>query len=191
MQEVFVMNQPIRTIVGKSEKRIDAVEKATGKLKYISDYAVPGMLHAKLVTSTHAHATIKSIDTSEAWNVPGVRAIVTGEVFPFQIGPILADRPPLAFGKVRYFGEPVAIVVADSEHQGKLAASKVKVEYEPLAVVNSVQHAFQADAPLVHENSRDYTKIIDNVYPVPGTNIGSHIKIRKGDIGADNLPSTS
>jgi len=177
------MNQPIRTIVGKSEKRIDAVEKATGKLKYISDYAVQGMLHAKLVTSTHAHAIIKSIDTSEAWNVPGVRAIVTGEVFPFHIGPILADRPPLAFGKVRYYGEPVAIVVADSEHQGKLAASKVKVEYEPLPVVNSVQQAFQADAPLVHESSGDYTKIIDNVYPVPGTNIGSHIKIRKGDIG--------
>lgn len=178
------MNQPIRTIVGKSEKRIDAVEKATGKLRYISDYAVPGMLYAKLVTSTQAHAIIKSIDTLEAWNVPGVRAIVTGEVFPFHIGPILADRPPLAFGKVRYFGEPVAIVVADSEHQGKLAASKVKVEYEPLPVVNSVQHAFQTDAPLVHDNSGDYIKITDDVYPVHGTNIGSHIKIRKGDIGS-------
>jgi CO/xanthine dehydrogenase Mo-binding subunit len=113
------MNQPIRTIVGKSVKRIDAVEKATGKLRYISDYAVPDMLHA----------TNKSIDTSEAWKVPGMRAILTGEGFPFHIGPILADHPPLAFDKVRYFGEPVAVVVADSEHQGKLAASKVKVEY--------------------------------------------------------------
>ncbi|MFC5587487.1 xanthine dehydrogenase family protein molybdopterin-binding subunit [Sporosarcina soli] len=178
------MKQSIHTTVGKVEKRIDVVEKARGKVRYVSDYAVPGMLHAKLVTSTQAHALIKSIDITEAWKVPGVRAIVTGDVFPYHIGPILADRPPLAFQKVRYYGEPVAIVVADSEHQGKLAASKVKVDYEPLPVVNSVQQAFQTDAPLIHEHSGQYTKIIDNVYPVPGTNIGSHIKIRKGDVGA-------
>lgn len=177
------MTNKIWTTVGKSEQRIDVVEKSTGKVRYVGDYSVPGLMHAKLVKSTQAHALIKSIDTTEAWKMPGVRAIVTGEVFPFHIGPILADRPPLAFGKVRYYGEPIAIVVADSEHQGKLAASKVKVEYEPLPVVNSVQQAFQADAPLVHDNSGDYTKIIDNVYPVPGTNIGSHFKIRKGDIG--------
>ncbi|MCG7334467.1 xanthine dehydrogenase family protein molybdopterin-binding subunit [Sporosarcina sp. ACRSM] len=178
------MKQSIHTTVGKAEKRIDVVEKARGKVRYVSDYAVPGMLHAKLVTSTQAHATIKSIDLTEAWKVPGVRAIVTGDVFPYHIGPILADRPPLAFQKVRYYGEPVAIVVADSEYQGKLAASKVKVNYEPLPVVNSVQQAFQTDAPLIHEHSGQYTKIIDNVYPVSGTNIGSHIKIRKGDVGA-------
>lgn len=178
------MKQSIHTTVGKVEKRIDVVEKARGKVRYVSDYAVPGILHAKLVTSTQAHALIKSIDITEAWKVPGVRAIVTGDVFPYHIGPILADRPPLAFQKVRYYGEPVAIVVADSEHQGKLAASKVKVDYEPLPVVNSVQQAFQTDAPLIHEHSGQYTKIIDNVYPVPGTNIGSHIKIRKGDVGA-------
>ena len=57
----------------------------------------------------------------------------------------------------------------------------MKVEYEPLPVVNSVQQAFQKDSPLVHENSGQYMKIISNVYPVQGTNIGSHIKIRKGD----------
>jgi CO/xanthine dehydrogenase Mo-binding subunit len=177
------MKQSIHTTVGKVEKRIDVVEKARGKVRYVSDYAVPGMLHAKLVTSTQAHALIKSIDITEAWKVPGVRAIVTGDVFPYHIGPILADRAPLAFQKVRYYGEPVAIVVPDSEHQGKLAASKVKVDYEPLPVVNSVQQAFQSDAPLIHEHSGQYTKIIDNVYPVAGTNIGSHIKIRKGDVG--------
>lgn len=179
-----MMNQSVHTTVGKSEKRVDIVEKAAGRVRYVSDYAAPGMLHAKLVTSTEAHAIIKSIDTTEAWKVPGVRAIVTGDAFPFHIGPILADRPPLAFQKVRYYGEPVAIVVADHEHQGKLAASMVKVEYEPLPVVNSVQQAFQTDAPLIHEHSGQYTKIIDNVYPVPGTNIGSHIKIRKGDVGS-------
>ncbi|WOV84473.1 xanthine dehydrogenase family protein molybdopterin-binding subunit [Sporosarcina jeotgali] len=169
------------SFVGKPEQRIDAVEKSTGKVRYVGDYSVPGLMHAKLVTSTQAHAKITSIDTTEAWKVPGVRAIVTGEVFPYHIGPILADRPPLAFEKVRYCGEPVAIIVADHEYQAKLATTKVKVEYEPLPIVNSVQQAFQTDAPLVHENAGSYTKIISNVYPKTGTNIGSHIKIRKGN----------
>lgn len=175
------MLNKVFTTVGKPEQRIDAVEKSTGKVRYVGDYSVPGLMHAKLVTSTHAHATITSIDTTEAWKVPGVRAIVTGEIFPYHIGPILADRPPLAFEKVRYYGEPVAIIVADHEYQAKLATTKVKVEYEPLPIVNSVQQAFLPDAPLVHENAGSYTKIISNVYPKSGTNIGSHIKIRKGN----------
>ncbi|HJF34281.1 MAG TPA: xanthine dehydrogenase family protein molybdopterin-binding subunit [Sporosarcina psychrophila] len=178
------MDSTIRTTVGKSEHRIDAVEKVTGKVRYIGDYAVPGMLHAKLVTSTNAHATITALDTKEAWKVPGVRAIVTGDMFPFHIGPILADRPPLAFEKVRYYGEPVAIIVADHEHQAKLAASKVKIKYEPLPIVNSAKQAFETDAPLIHPDLGQYMKIISDVYPVPGTNIGSHIKIRKGDLGS-------
>ncbi|WP_186670406.1 xanthine dehydrogenase family protein molybdopterin-binding subunit [Sporosarcina sp. BP05] len=178
------MTNKIWTTVGKPEQRIDAVEKSTGKVRYVGDYSVPGLMHAKLVKSTQAHAMITSIDTTEAWKMPGVRAIVTGEIFPFHIGPILADRPPLAFEKVRYYGEPVAIVVADHEHQAKLATEKVKVEYELLPVVNSVQQAFQSDAPLVHENAEHYTKIISDVYPKAGTNIGSHIKIRKGDFEA-------
>ncbi|WP_203249124.1 xanthine dehydrogenase family protein molybdopterin-binding subunit [Sporosarcina beigongshangi] len=175
------MNNTARISVGQPAARIDTLDKATGIVKYIGDLVGPGILHAKLVTSTEAHANLKSVDTAEAWKVPGVRAIITGDVFPYHIGPLLADRPPLAFKKVRYYGEPIAIVVADHEYQGKLAASKVKVTYESLPVVNSVQQAFQIDAPLVHDNSGDYTKIITDVYPVPGTNIGSHNKIRKGD----------
>lgn len=178
------MTNKIWSTVGKPEQRIDAVEKARGKVKYVGDYSVAGQMHAKLVTSTEAHALIKSIDTTEAWKMPGVRAIVTGTMFPFHIGPILADRPPLAFEKVRYYGEPVAIIVADHEHQAKLATQKVKVDYEPLPVVNSVQQAFQSDAPLVHKNAGQYTKLISDVYPKDGSNIGSHIKIRKGDFEA-------
>ncbi|MBL4952879.1 xanthine dehydrogenase family protein molybdopterin-binding subunit [Neobacillus sp. YIM B02564] len=167
--------------IGKPEQRIDAVEKAAGTVRYTADYSVPGLLHAKLATSTQAHAKIKAIDVSEAWKVPGVRAIVTGKMFPYHIGPILADRPPLAFEKVRYYGEPLAIVVADQEYMAKQAAQLIHVKYEPLPVVNSAREAFQTDAPLIHENSGKYMKIISNVYPVQGTNIGSHIKIRKGD----------
>lgn len=175
------MNVNNYTYVGKSIQRIDIAQKASGTSRYTGDFFMPGMAHAKLVTSSYAHAKIKSIDTTEAWKVSGVRAIITGETFPYHIGPILADRPPLAFEKVRYNGEPVAIVVADHEHQAKQAANLVKVEYEPLKVVNSVQEAFQTGAPIIHEKLGQYKKIISNVYPVAGTNIGSHIKIRKGD----------
>ncbi|MFD0825781.1 xanthine dehydrogenase family protein molybdopterin-binding subunit [Neobacillus sp. M.A.Huq-85] len=171
----------VRKTIGKPEQRVDVIEKATGTVRFIGDFSMPNLAHAKLVTSTQAHAKIKYIDVTEAWKCPGVRSIVTGNMFPFHIGPILADRPPLAFDKVRYYGEPIAIVVADHEHQAKKAAQLVKVEYEPLPVVNSVQDAFKNDAPLIHENSGQYIKIISNVYPVQGTNIGSHIKIRKGD----------
>ena len=175
------MINKIWTTVGKPEHRIDALEKAMGRVKFMADYSAPGLLHAKLVTSTEAHALIKSIDKTEAWKMPGVRAIVTGDIFPFNIGPILADRPPLAFEKVRYYGEPIAIVVADHEHQAKAAAQKVLIKYKTLPVVNSVQQAFQTSSPLVHENSEQYTKLISDVHPKSGTNIGSHIKIRKGD----------
>lgn len=177
------MKSEHRTTVGFAEQRIDAVEKSTGNVKYLGDKFFQGMLHAKVATSTEAHARIKSIDTSEAWKVPGVRAIVTGDIFPFPIGPILADRPPIAFDKVRYYGEPIAVIVADHPYQAKQAAGKIIAHYEPLPIVNSVEEAFQKDAPLIHEQSGSYTKIIDNVYPVPGTNIASHIKIRKGEFG--------
>src|SRR5579875_1978968 len=128
--------------VGKEIPRIDATEKVTGSVRYTNDFSAPGLLHAKLVTSTYAHAEIQAIDTTEAWKVLGVRAIVTGKVFPYHIGPLLADRTPLAVDKVRYFGEPVAIVVADSEYQAKRAAEKVKIDYKPLPVVNSPSQAF-------------------------------------------------
>ncbi|MGG1401610.1 xanthine dehydrogenase family protein molybdopterin-binding subunit [Bacillus salipaludis] len=175
------MFENMKNIVGKPEPRIDVIEKAAGKMRYVGDFSNPGQLHAKLVTSTQAHARIKSISIEEAWKIPGIRAIVTGNLFPYHIGPILADRPPLAFEKVRYYGEPVAIVVADHEYQAKKAAQLVKIEYDPLPVINSVQEAFKKDSPLIHENSGQYMKIISNVYPVQGTNIGSHIKIRKGN----------
>ncbi|WP_285851792.1 xanthine dehydrogenase family protein molybdopterin-binding subunit [Sporosarcina luteola] len=177
------MHYGSRTTVGFAEQRIDAVEKSTGNVKYLGDKSFQGMLHAKVATSTEAHARIKSIDTSEAWKVQGVRAIVTGKTFPFPIGPILADRPPIAFDKVRYYGEPIAVIVADHPYQAKQAAGKIVAEYEPLPIVNSVEQAFQKDAPLIHEQSGQYTKLIDNVYPVPGTNIASHVKIRKGEFG--------
>lgn len=168
-------------IIGKNVPRKEALEKVTGAAKYTNDDIRPGLLHVKMTTSTYAHANIVSIDTSKAWKVPGVRAIVTGKQFPFLTGTPLEDRPPIAIDKVRYYGEPVAVVVADYEFQAKKAAELIKVAYEPLPVVNSVSEAIKRTAPLIHENLERY-KRVEEVYPENNTNIANRTKIRKGDM---------
>ncbi|WP_373229412.1 xanthine dehydrogenase family protein molybdopterin-binding subunit [Cohnella sp.] len=167
--------------IGNSIYRKEALEKVTGAAKYTDDYHSPAMLHAKLIISPHAHAKIKSIDTLEAQKVAGVRAIVTGQAeFPLT-GEEIHDRPPIAYGKVRYHGEPVAVVVADSPYMAKKAAELVRVTYEPLPVVNSPSDAIHTSAPLVHENLAHYEKI-QHVFPEPNTNIADRVKIRKGNM---------
>ncbi|HEX7655175.1 MAG TPA: molybdopterin cofactor-binding domain-containing protein, partial [Verrucomicrobiae bacterium] len=170
------------TAIGTSVPRKEAPDKVTGNVKYNSDLSSPDLLHGWMVTSLYAHANIKSIDTSAALKAPGVKAVITGDYFPAMIGVLLADRPPLAIGKVRYFGEPLAVVVANSEAEAHYAADQVMVEYEPLTVVNSPGDAVQSGAPLVHEQLGSYTTIENTVYPEPGTNIAHRQKIRKGDM---------
>ena len=176
------MNKENLSIVGKSVQRIDVVDKAFGRVRYTNDISLPGTFHAKLHISTCAHAKIKKIDTTKAWEASGVRAILTGDDFPHLVGPLLADRPILAVNKVRYYGEPVAIVVADNPHQAKHAANLIHVEYEPLPVVNSPTDAFNNNATLIHENLSDYKVQVEGVHAVPNTNIANHTKIRKGDM---------
>lgn len=168
-------------VIGKSIPRKEAWEKVTGAAKYTNDYEAPGLLHTWMVLSPYAHAKIKEIDTSDAWRSPGVRAILTGDIFPYPTGPNIADHPPIAVEKVRYHGEPVAVVVADHETDAKRAAELIRVEYEPLPVVNSPREALNQYAPLVHEQLGTY-KIYRKTHPVPGTNIANLTKIRKGDI---------
>lgn len=169
--------------VGSSVIRKEAADKVTGEVKYNGDNYGPEMLHARLVVSPHAHAVIRGIDTQAALQVSGVQAVVTGEFYPHLYGPMIEDRPPLALGKVRYCGEPVALVVANSEFEAAQGANLVKVQYELLANVDSPSAAVSPDAPLVHEALGSYALFVPQVYPVPGTNIAHRIKIRKGDLG--------
>jgi len=168
--------------IGVSVPRKEAADKVTGTLKYNYDFKTPELLHAWLVTSLYAHAYLKFIDISEAFKVPGVQAVVTGEYFPTLTGIMLEDRPPLALGKVRYFGEPIAVVVANSKYEARKAADLVMVEYEPLPVVNSAVDALKPGAPLVHERMETYTKVKKIIYPEPGSNIAHRQKIRKGNM---------
>ncbi len=121
-------------VVGTKVRRIDAVDKAAGSTRFGSDTArPPGLLHAKVLTSTEAHAQIVGIDTSKAEALKGVRAIVTEADFTSEMfGVLLNDQPPLARGKVRFYGEPVAAVAADTEEIAEEALELIKVTYKPL-----------------------------------------------------------
>ncbi|WML37481.1 xanthine dehydrogenase family protein molybdopterin-binding subunit [Clostridium sp. OS1-26] len=168
-------------VIGKSVPRKESLDKVTGAARYTDDYDIPGLLHARMVTSPYAHAKIKSIEYVNALKASGVRAVLTGQYFPQLIGSTIVDRPPIAIDKVRYNGEPVAVVVADNEAEAEKAAQLIKVEYEALPVVNSPREAIRKDAPLVHEKLGQYM-IIDEAFPEANTNIASRTKIRKGDI---------
>lgn len=166
---------------GASVPRRETGEKITGAARYINDFSRPGLLHAKIAVSPHAHAKIKSIDTSKAWRIPGVKAVITGEYYPVLTGSPLADRPPLAMDKVRYYGEPVALVVAEEEYTAEMAALQIQVDYEVLPAVFSPSEALRIGAPLLHEQLAAYERS-EQVYPEPGTNIANRTRIRKGNM---------
>ncbi|MCR2821598.1 xanthine dehydrogenase family protein molybdopterin-binding subunit [Lederbergia panacisoli] len=171
--------------VGYSLPRKEGWEKVTGFAKYVDDHVSANQYHIRMVTSPYAHAKIENIDTTEAWKVRGVKAIITGKDFPVLTGPIIGDRPPIAIDKVRYNGEVVAIAVADTELHALQACEKIQVIYNPLPVVNSPSEAMKKSTPLVHENIEGYKNFGRRfAFPVPGTNIANHTKIRKGDVQA-------
>lgn len=166
-------------IIGKGVPRKDSEEKVTGFAKYTADFETKDMLHARLLISPYAHATIRHVDVTEAENIPGVRAVIRGENLPLT-GEEMRDRPIVATDRVRFHGEVVAIVVADTTAIARRGVESIKVQYESLPVVNSPSEAIKADAPLLHPRLGDYERIHE-VYPVPGTNIATWTKIRKGN----------
>lgn len=154
--------------VGKSVVRQDAFAKATGKALYASDISKPGMLYAKALLSTQPHALIKSIETKNAAQMPGVKAVLTARDVPGvnSYGLAIADQQVLADKKVRFIGEPVAVVIAEEARQAEEAVAKIIVEYEPLPAVFDPLSAMKEGAPVVHEKG----------------NLILHTKVRKGDI---------
>lgn len=168
--------------IGISIPRKESWDKVTGAAKYNSDINTPNTLYAKILPSPYAHAIIKHIDISRASKASGVQAIITGDYLPVLSGPVIEDRPPIAKDKVRYYGEPVALVVANSEAEAMNAVKLIKVLYESLPIVNSIEDSIKLNATLIHENLGQYHCAVNDVYPKPNTNIASHEKIRKGNI---------
>ena len=136
--------------VGEAVKRVDGIPKVTGEFAYSSDLFAAGMLWGHTVRSPHAHAAIVSIDISKAVGMAGVHAVLTHEDVPGdkRYGLEFTDQPVLAFDRVRYFGEPVALVAAEHPEQARRAAAAIEVEYEQLELVVDPERA--ADQPGIH-----------------------------------------
>ncbi len=167
--------------VGTSVPRKDAIEKVTGSAKFIEDRFLGPLLYVKMKKSTVAHGKIKRLDFSKALEHPGVKAVLTGKDYPNKIGLYLVDRDFLAVNKVRYWGEPVAVVAATSEKAAAEAVELIEVEYEELPGVFDPFEALKPDAPIIHEDLGSY-EVVPVFYPEPGTNVANHFKLRKGDI---------
>lgn len=158
--------------VGKRALKVDSLEKATGETQYTDDIQSNRLLHAKIKRSTRAHAKIVSIDVSEAKNLPGVYAIITGADLntPYGVIPWTKDETPLCTDKVRYVGDAVAAVAAVSEDVANAALKLIKIIYEDLPAI-------------LDWDSAAYSDIKVNEKAKVG-NITKHVKLEFGDVNA-------
>jgi CO/xanthine dehydrogenase Mo-binding subunit len=159
------------TLIGASVARPDALGKVTGAARYPADLIRPGMLQLKVVFAGRPHARIRAIDSAAALAHPGVLAVLTAADVPHNAyGLVEADQPALCGDVVRFVGDKVALVVAESREAAAAGAALVRVDYEDLPVVDGPRAALAAGAPLVHESR--------------GTNLVSRCPVRKGDAAA-------
>jgi CO/xanthine dehydrogenase Mo-binding subunit len=133
--------------IGERVRRADGAPKTTGEFEYASDLHAAGMLWGHTLRSPHAHARIRSIDVSAAVGMAGVHAVLTHEDVPGRktYGLEFADQPVLAIDRVRYYGEPVAVVAAEHPEQARRAAACIVVDYEPLPPVDDPELALEAE----------------------------------------------
>ena len=185
-----VLSEVEYNIVGKRPIRPDGVEKVTGRAQYGADVKLTGLLYGKVLRSPHPHARIRSIDTSKAEAVPGVRAVVTAKDLPFaslskeelggDYGRLkFASDHMLASDKVLFKGHPVAAVAAVNAHVAESAMALIEVDYEVLDAVVDVREAMQEGAPLLHEDLR--TSSMGEIADKP-SNIAAHLTYEKGDV---------
>ncbi|MEX0637455.1 MAG: molybdopterin cofactor-binding domain-containing protein, partial [Burkholderiales bacterium] len=141
-------------VLGKARRRVDGRAKVTGLTKFADDIVLPRMLHMKLLRSPHPHAEIEAIDVAKAAAHPGVHLVLTGKDFPITFGilPVSQDEYPLANGKVRYVGDPVAAVVATDEQTAFEACEMIEVKYRQLATIATPQEALATPEPRIHEH---------------------------------------
>lgn len=165
------------SLIGQSVNRIDAAGKVTGETKFPGDLRMDGQVYMKVLFARRPHAIVKNIDTSRAERIPGVVAIFTAKDVPVnEYGLIFPDQPVLCgpgsskpgADRVRFVGDQVAIIIAESEEIASAARDEIVVEYEELPVVSDVLQAMDEASPVIH--------------PDRGSNILCHYRIRKGDV---------
>ncbi|HEY0756640.1 MAG TPA: xanthine dehydrogenase family protein molybdopterin-binding subunit [Ktedonobacteraceae bacterium] len=155
--------------IGESLARPDAAGKVSGQTRYPADLIKPGMYHLQVVFAGRPHARILSLETTEARQQAGVVAVLTAADVPYNaFGLIDADQPVLCSDVVRFTGDKVALIVAESKEAAQQGARQVKISYEDLPAVTDARSALEADAPLVHEEH--------------GSNQLLHFPLRRGDI---------
>ena len=152
-------------VIGESVERKDARLKVTGQMHYAGDMYLEGMLYGKILWSAHPHAEILSIDTVEAKAVPGVFAVLTAKDVPGS-NDVFAKQPVLAEKKVRFIGDPVAVVFSEKEDVAKSAIQKIKVTYRELEGVFSPMQALEPGSPEIHDDG----------------NLDAYIPFHKGDV---------
>ncbi len=165
------VTRPPGRAIGRPLLRPDGVAKVTGAARYADDLSFPGMLHGATLRAGIPHARIRRIDVSEARALPGVHAVLTGVDVPGENrhGLVYKDWPVLCTDKVRYVGDAVAIVAAETPEIARQALERIRVEYEPLPVVADARQARLPDAPRVHEDH-------------PTGNLLEKISFQRGDI---------
>src|ERR1051325_7019441 len=170
-------------VVGRPTPRGEWLIKVTGQAIYSGDIGLPGTLWGKVLRSPIMSGRIKSIDTSKAWQVPGVNAVITGQDVPgLRIGRCIYDTPVLADGRVRFIGEKVAAVAAETEEAAEQALDLIQVEYEEMEPLLDPVEAVKPDAPVLHPDLLSYRGL-----PVPVeklSNVFAYLKWGKGDIEA-------
>jgi len=173
-------------VVGRSVRRTDALEKVTGRARYLSDLELPGMAHARLLRSAYAHARLARVDVARARALPGVHAVLAAGDLTFcdpTYGPALRDRPLLASEVVRYEGEPVVAVAAADAETAAEALDLVDVAYEALPAVTTLEEALAPGAPLVHtsEPLAGHFSDLSTLRARPGTNVCHQFDYARGD----------
>lgn len=175
------MNKKEFRHIGKSPDRSEAVEKVTGRATYVHDLELPGMLYTKALHSPYARARIVSIDISAAKALPGVKAVLTGKDTNHLIGLYMIDKRIIAKDFVRYQGEVVAAVAAVDEATAEQAVSLIKIEYEELPSVQTIDEALEAKI-LVHEDINDLEYMSAVAHPKKDSNIASWNTTLRGDV---------
>ncbi|MGQ9601833.1 MAG: molybdopterin-dependent oxidoreductase [Candidatus Bipolaricaulia bacterium] len=171
-------------VVGRSIPRVDGLPLVTGKPMFTDDFTLPGMLYAKILWSPHAHARIKRIDKSKAEALPGVHAVLTYKDVPrvayTRAGQDYPEPSPYDYfildKKVRYVGDRVAAVAAESLELAEKALKLIEVEYEPLPAVFSPEEALKEGAPIIHDEPE-----AKGIYD-PKRNICAHVDVQVGDV---------
>ena len=180
--------EPYR-VVGHPIDRVDARAKVTGEARYAIDTGMPDTLYAAVVRSDRAHARVVKVNAAEAADVSGCVGVITGDdlhdVYPY-FGHMVPDHQILALDKVRYYGEPVALVVATSRHLAHDAARLVDVEYEDLPAVMDADAALEPGAAVVHEQSYsgDSVSLVKVTRSADAPNVANTLTQGWGDVEA-------